>query len=168
MLSLDDQRWRGLKGGYRQPYDASLALRRMEAGEQVWDELWEELHHQGDVGEASYAALPHMVRIAETSTSRDWNLYAIASIIEVERHRLNNPPIPDWLRQSYDDSWKKLVLLALRDLAVELDNLTLRSALAVVALGRGDLRLGALLTHAESSEIDEYLEDHVAWSKLYG
>jgi hypothetical protein len=24
----------------------------------AWDELWNELHHQRDVGEASYAAVP--------------------------------------------------------------------------------------------------------------
>jgi hypothetical protein len=47
MLSLTDPIWRELEGGYRMPYDASKALAQMEGGESVWEELWEELHHQG-------------------------------------------------------------------------------------------------------------------------
>jgi hypothetical protein len=38
---------------------------QMEGGELVWDELCNELHHQGDVGLASYAAIPQLVRISE-------------------------------------------------------------------------------------------------------
>jgi hypothetical protein len=41
--------------------------------EPAWDELWEELHHQGDVGEASYASVAHLVRIHRTGVVVDWN-----------------------------------------------------------------------------------------------
>jgi hypothetical protein len=58
-MSLDDLRWQELHGGYRVPFDASELLRRLEQGQDIWDELWQELHHQGDVGEASYAAVSH-------------------------------------------------------------------------------------------------------------
>lgn len=75
MLALDDPRWKTLEGGYRVVYDASIALARLERGEDVWKELWNELHHQGDVGESSYAAVPHLVRIAAARGSRAWNLY---------------------------------------------------------------------------------------------
>jgi hypothetical protein len=167
MLSLSDPIWRELEGGYRAPYDASEALARMEAGESVWDELWEELHHQGDVGVASYAAIPQLVRISEARRASDWNLYALAATIEVERHRKNNPPLPDWLSFSYKSAWAGLVKLALADLAGKPDALTLRSALSVVALGRGDLKLGALLNHADTDEITAYVEEHLAWSSLY-
>jgi len=60
MLSLTDPRWRTLKGGYRTLYDASGALSRLAQGYDVWEELWDKLQHQGDVGEASYAAVPHL------------------------------------------------------------------------------------------------------------
>jgi|LAHU01.1.fsa_nt_gb N-acetylglutamate synthase-like GNAT family acetyltransferase len=39
------------------------------------------------VREAFYAAVPHLVRSSKSLPSRDWNLYALASRIEVERHR---------------------------------------------------------------------------------
>jgi hypothetical protein len=166
MISLDDPRWPTLLGGYRIPYDASNVLRRMEDGENVWEELWNELHHQGDLGEASYAAVPHLVRICD-ARGTDWNLYAIAAIIEVERHRTSNPPIPAWLAESYSEAWTKLAVFALGDLAGTPDKYTLRSALSVVALARGDLKLGALLVEIDESEISEYVEDRMAWSQLY-
>jgi hypothetical protein len=168
MLSLADPVWRELEGGYRVPYDASTALIQMERGESVWEELWEELHHQGDVGVASYAAIPQLVRIAQARRASDWNLYALAATIEIERHRNSNPPLPEWLSASYKSAWEGLVKLALTDLAGKPDELTLRTALSVVALGRGDLKLGAMLNHADENEIDAYVEEHLAWSELYG
>jgi hypothetical protein len=167
LLSLTDPIWHELEGGYRVPYDASEALARMEAGESVWDELWEELHHQGDVGVASYAAIPQIVRISEAQRGFDWNLYAFAATVEIERHRKSNPALPDWLASSYKAAWEGLVKLALSDISGKPDELTLRSALSVVALGRGDLKLGALLNHADTDEITAYVEEHLAWSSLY-
>jgi hypothetical protein len=167
MLSLTDPIWHELQGGYRIPYDASKALSRMESGESVWHELWNELYHQGDIGVASYAAVPQLVRISEAQRAVDWNLYALAATIEIERHRKSNPPLPDWLARSYEVAWDALLKLALSDLAGNPDELTLRSALSVVALGRGDLKLGALLNYAETNEIAAYVEDNLAWSSLY-
>jgi len=167
MLSLTDPVWRKLEGGYRILYDASKALVQMEGGKSVWDELWNELHHQGDVGVASYAAIPQLVRISEARGRADWNLYAFAATIEIERHRKTNPLLPNWLSSSYQVAWDGLEKLALLDLDGEPDELTLRSALSVIALGRGDLKLGALLNYCESAEIANYVEERLAWSSLY-
>lgn len=168
MLPLDDPRWRELKGGYGVPYDASSALRRLERGGEAWDELWRELYHQGAVGEASYAAVPHLVRIAKRLPARDWNLYALAATIEVERHRKTNPPLPDWLAQAYRMAWQDLLELALDDLRHVEDALTLRSILGAVALAKGSLKLGAMISQCDESEIDEILEEYDAWSERYG
>ena len=166
-LSLTDPIWSELNGGYGIPYDASKVLVRMERGESVWEELWEELHHQGGVGVASYAAIPQIVRISEAQRESNWHLYALAATIEVERHRKKNPALPDWLASSYKAAWESLVKLALCDLAGKPDELTLRSALSVIALGRGDLKLGAMLNHADTDEIAAYVEGNLAWSSLY-
>jgi hypothetical protein len=168
MLALTDPIWGELEGGYRIPYDASRALLRMEGGESVWEELWEELHHQGDVGVVSYAAVPQMVRIAQMRGKSDWNLYALAATIEIKRHRRSNPALPDWLVRSYATAWENLVKLALSDLAGKPDELTLLGALSVVALGRGDVKLGAMLNHADRDGIDAYVEEYLAWAALYG
>ena len=108
-------------------------------------------------------ACPH---IGREGTS-DWNLYALAAAIEIERHRKTNPPLPDWLLSSYKVAGDRLVKLALSDLGGKPDELTLRCALSVIALGRGDLKLGALLNHSESAEIAAYVEENLAWSSLY-
>ncbi|MEG0881483.1 MAG: hypothetical protein RSH52_09485, partial [Janthinobacterium sp.] len=70
-LSLDDPLWTTLEGGYRMPYDVAKALKAMQAGDDVWHELWEELHHQGDVGVASYAAVPQLVHLLGNAQSRE-------------------------------------------------------------------------------------------------
>jgi hypothetical protein len=66
MLSLDDDRWNQLTGGRRTPCDPRPLLAKLEADDdtkEVLPNLWDELHHQGDVDEASYACVPHLVRI---------------------------------------------------------------------------------------------------------
>lgn len=166
LLTLEDPRWADLLGGYKTPYDASVPLRRMEAGEDVWEELWDVLHHQGDVDTASYAAVPHLVRLARQK--RNFNLYALVGVIEVERHRKSNPPIPDWLLADYQQAWRDLRALALQDLTGPSDSSLIRPALTVLALARGLTQFGAVLLHLDESEIDELAEERLAWSELYG
>ena len=76
MLDWDDDRWAGLKAGYRLPIDLRPLLLRLESGDDVqaaWAELWNEPYHQGDIGEGSFAALPHLVRIHRKRAAADWN-----------------------------------------------------------------------------------------------
>jgi len=161
--------WTHMQGGYGVPYDPRPAIERLRQDpldRGAWDELWNELHHQGDVGEASYAALPLLVD-ACASGPRDWNLYALVATIEVERHRAANPPLPQWLAAAYAEALRRVKGLALIDLADTADRLISRSAMAVVALACGDLELGALLAHLDESEIGELLEQLLAWDELY-
>jgi hypothetical protein len=167
MLPLDDAKWSELMGCYKAPYDPSDALRRLENGEDVWDELWQELHHQGDVGEASYAAVPHLVRIAKSLPCRDWNFYGLVSTIEIERHRKSNPPIPTWLAPAYADAIRRFLELAIRDLPHVDNRDTVRSILGAIALGKGELKLGALISRSDDSEINDILNQYEAWSELY-
>lgn len=167
MLPLNDPRWRELMGGYKTPYDPSDALLRLENGQEVWDELWQELHHQGDVGESSYAAVPHLVRIAKSLPHRDWNFYGLVSTIEIERHRKSNPPLPNWLASAYAEAICRLLELAIGDLPHVSDRDTVRSILGAIALAKGELKLGALISRSDASEIDEILNQYEAWSDLF-
>ena len=95
MLPLDDPRWKKYKGGYREKYDASVPLKRLfqeGARQDIWDELWQELHHQGDLGEASYAAVPHLLEFARQSKKLDWNVFGLIATIELERPENPKPP----------------------------------------------------------------------------
>jgi len=169
-MQYNDPRWKTLAGGYRQPYDPTPALRRLEAQikpAETWEELWGELHHQGDVGEAAYASVPALVEIQKRNHSLGWNFYALVATIEIERHRTANPPIPGWLETSYREAWHALLSLALDDLASTSDRLVVQSALSVVALAKGETKLGALIAHLDESELDELVEDRCAWSDLF-
>lgn len=167
MLPLSDPRWKSLHGGYKVRYDASVALTRLQDGLDVWDELWEELHHQGAVGEASYASVPHLVRIGSALSNRDWNLYALVSTIEVERHRSSNPPVPEWLRSDYQKALADLLALGLFDLARVVEPTTIQSILGAVALAKGALKLGAWIATSDASEIEDDLNVKLAWANLY-
>ena len=51
IISLEDVRWANLTGGYRTPLDPRPLLTRLETDSdttEVWQELWDELHHQGE------------------------------------------------------------------------------------------------------------------------
>lgn len=111
MLSFDDQRWNYLTGGYKSPFDPRPCLRKLENQQDTaaaWEELWDELHHQGDVGDASYAAVPELIRIHRIGSVADWNLYAMVSIIQLARTESQNPDVPDWLRDDYFRSSQEL------------------------------------------------------------
>lgn len=167
MLSLDDEKWKELHGGYGIPYDASVALRSMKVGIDVWDELWNELHHQGGVGVASYAAVPQMVCIAVAATTRDWNFYGLVATIEVGRHRKSNPALPSWLKADYDSALARASVLALADIGLKTDSATTQAILSVLALKKGELKLGAILSGLDASELDEWLEEQLAWTVTY-
>ena len=167
MLPLFDAKWATLLGGYRVPYDPSEALSRLGQGQDAWQELWSELHHQGDVGEASYAAVPHLVRIAADAMQRSWNFYALVSTIEIERHRKSNPPLPRWLSDDYSVALRGMQSLALNDLPLRDDSLSVQAILAALALCRGQAKLGALISSLDESELDELVDEQLAWGELY-
>jgi len=170
MIGFDDKRWEGLRGGYKVVYDPRPALRELEAGspvEPIWDELWEDLHHQGDIGEASYTVVPYLVRHISRSEKPDWNPYGLVAIVEIERHRRSNPPLPAWMVDAYFQAWEELLLVASRDLKVADDPITVRTILGIMALAKGELKLGAFIVDSDPSEIDEFLETRSAWSSFY-
>jgi hypothetical protein len=169
MIDLDDPRWATLTGGYKRPYDPRPALAVIRAhpdASEPWKELWQELHHQGDLGEASYAAVPVLVEIFR-KVPRHWQVYQLLAVIALESRRRSNPPIPDWIAPSYQQAWEDIRQYALADLATSDDQFLIWSALAVSAFAAGQMKLGALLTYMDESETDELLEDRLAWSKLY-
>jgi len=58
--------WSKLSDVYGPATGVPILLQRLEYDPDapVWGELWSRLCHQGSVGEASYAALPHLERLA--------------------------------------------------------------------------------------------------------
>jgi hypothetical protein len=158
MLSFEDPRWTGLTAGYRTPIDLRPLLRRLESDRDTkatWDDLWGELHHQGDVGEASFAAVPHLVRIHRLRGDRDWNTYAIVATIELARGKDRNPDVPEWTREAYDQALRDLAQLGLEELPRAADKKTVRSILSVLAIVHGARTYGRILVEFTEDEVLE-------------
>ena len=166
MVRLDDARWRQLRGGYRTPYDPRPALAKLEAGgdtEEAWRELWNELHHQGDVGEASYASVPHLVRIHCQRGVTDWNTYAMVAIIELARGekvdlahgKRRNPELPAWLENGYFEAIRELAETGIKELQSTKDIYLLRGILCLIALDKGARTYARfLLSYSEEEILD--------------
>jgi hypothetical protein len=158
LLSLDDTRWTELKGGYRIPFDPRQLFQRLESGIDIqgcWQELWQELYHQGDVGEASYAAVPHLVRIYQNRGEIDWNAYAIVTSIELARNVGKNPDVPLWLRQGYEDSINRLAMTGLGELPHANDKETIRSILAIIAIWKEVRTYARIIIDFSEDELNE-------------
>jgi hypothetical protein len=158
MLSLEDKRWEEFCGGYRMKFDARPLLIELRAGreiEAVWKELWDELHHQGDVGEASYAAIPHLVKIYRERGVIDWNAYAIVAVIELARTEGGNPEVPEYLKQDYFKALDELAELGAKEILKSSDAETTRSILGVLAITRGLKAHGKFIFNYSEQELLE-------------
>jgi hypothetical protein len=158
MLSFDDPRWTDLKGGYRTPFDPRPLLIKLENTqdiEAIWHELWGELHHQGDVGEASFAAIPHLVRIYRGRYVIDSNTYAIVAIIELARAQGNNPDVPEWLLASYLKAIQELAETGVAEILRADDPDIVRAILSVLAIAKGLRTHSSILIKYSDLELDE-------------
>jgi hypothetical protein len=104
LMPLDDPRWATYHGGYRAPYDAVPLIRQLQqegASGRFWELVWTELHHQGDVGEASYALVPYLVDFQARQRELDENLFHYCVVIDLAQPENNNPIVPPELELSY-------------------------------------------------------------------
>lgn len=154
---LIDRKWKTFDGGYRLKYDASIPLSKLESEadglDSVWSELWENLHHQGDVGVASYAAIPHIARITRSRELLNFNPFALAVTIELARGQGENPKSPKWLKEDYFEALWDMAKYGCDSLNKECDASVLKSVLALIAITKGNRDLGELIF-----EVDEGYE----------
>ena len=165
-MTLDDNIWKELKGGYKILYDASVPLRQLEKAtdkkeiERILDELWNELHHQGDVGEASYLAVPQLVRIAKSKGLFDWKIYGLCAVIEQQRHVGKNPLIPTEYMDYYKNGLTELNQFVISNLNEPHNDSDLRVILSTIATCKGQARLGKAIIDMSDDVLDEFLEQY--------
>jgi hypothetical protein len=158
MMNLNDVRWHELTGGYRTKCDPRPLLTKIEAGEDLentWHELWGELYHQGDVGEASYAAVPHIVRIYRDHAAIDWNPYAIVATIDLARGLGSNPEVPAWLAEEYFPAIEELAEIGRKDIATAQGSEEVLAILSVMALVKGRRVHAKFLANYNDDELFE-------------
>jgi hypothetical protein len=104
LLPLDDPRWSNYRGGYRTVFNPVVlihGLLRDGATPAFWDEVWTELHHQGDVGEASYALVPYLVHWQSSQSKLSEQLFQYCVTVDLAQSEKGNPAIPPELEFSY-------------------------------------------------------------------
>ena len=154
-----DPAWTGLEGGYRVPYDPRPALRALEHGdtEAAWAELWNELHHQGDIGTASYAAVPHLVRIYESQGLPDSNAYAMIAVFEECRLSGHNPALPDDFATTYHAACRRLAEIGTVELRSAEDATLVCNIIAIIAFVKGQRFLGSFALNFDEDERREVI-----------
>ena len=164
MLSLDDHHWHRLEHAYGAAGDIPPLLRALElspgpiadSGAEPWFSLWSSLCHQGDVYTASYAAVPHIVRIARaTATPVAFSFFLLPAAIEVARRAGRGPDIPAECAESYR--------VTLADLGESVsvhrhepwDQSMLLAAAAAQAVAKGHVDVAEALINLDDDWIDK-------------
>ena len=118
LLHLSDPRWKEYRSGYNLTTTKVVewieVLFSGEFEDVHWEYLWNELHHQNDVGEAAYAVIPYLAKYAKENKSSNWNIWGFPVVVELARLDIENPAIPKEIEKSYFDAFKVLSQEALK------------------------------------------------------
>ena len=146
-----------LLDAYGNPFDPAPLVAQWRHGDryEAASILWERLYHQGELGSASFAAVPILVEMLASLSLPDWNAYALVATIEEARVN-SDVLVPAELASDYTNAWKSILAPALRDLAGASQDELVRSILAVIAHAKGQHSLGAIALCTED-ERDEML-----------
>lgn len=143
--------WSRLTDANRALYDPRPALDAVASGDasKGYDDLWQRVHHQGELGTAAYAVLPELVRLMNNRARPDWRAYSLIATIAERREVAGSPPFPAWLQEAYAAAMREVVQPALAHLAEAEDDLDVRSLLAVLAHAKGQRTIGAIALWTE-------------------
>src|SRR5438045_5631562 len=104
MISLDSNTWAVLSHAYGSAADVPILLRGLEtypecsANEEPYQTLWSSLCHQGDVYTASYAAVPHILALAQANPRlATYDYLLLPTSIEIARATGRGPKVPQEL-----------------------------------------------------------------------
>jgi hypothetical protein len=167
MIPLNDSLWKELEGGYRIPYDASIALKKLEQAatseeiDLIFSELWNELHHQGDVGLASYYSVPHIIRIANEKKLFTYNVFGLVATIEIERHT-DNPKLPKEFEEIYLSSIQKELPKLIKEIITDTWDTTLTATVfSALAVSKGNIQMAeAILKMEDDDLLKDFLENY--------
>jgi hypothetical protein len=161
MIPLDSRRWSELRDTYGHATPVSTILRTIDAGEasdEVWTNLWSRICHQGDVCEASYAAVPHLVRIARDPAQIRWDLLALPAAIEAARLTGRAPGIPEDLAAAYHAAVQALADVCFARAQVPWDHVGGQAILAGLAASKGLGMLAEAILELGPGSAGEFLE----------
>src|SRR5262245_57379241 len=145
MLSLESDRWSKLSHAYGSAADIPELLHRLPDAppmkpndDDPWYYAWSALCHQYFVSTASYAAVPHLVNMANTARGRRrLDFLSLTGSIEAFRHLRGAPAFPSGLKEPYLSALRQAKELAIASLREKWSESDLRELLGVVAVLSG-------------------------------
>lgn len=162
MISLDDTRWSKLQHAYGDAGDVPNLIQALElssapsAGyeEEPWHGLWSRLCHQGDAYTASYAAVPHIVRIAgEAVGPIHFSFFQLPAAIEVARQTGRGPAVTEVDSDAYHRAIGLLIENASRHRRETWDRAMLLSISAAQAAAKGHIDIAEAILNLDSDWI---------------
>jgi hypothetical protein len=143
MLSLESPDWSKLRHAYGFAPDIPELLRRLEGfpdaegDREPWLSIWSALAHQGDVYPASFAAVPHIVRVLSSAPERAPAVFfQFPAWVEICRAR-NGVTVPADLAPTYAEALRQLPVLVGKAADRAWDADLLRCAMAALAAAKG-------------------------------
>jgi hypothetical protein len=167
MISLNQKEWFVLKDAYGSAQNIPTYLAAVEADPSPkdtydadpWFSLWSALCHQGDVYSASFAALPHLLRIAKAA---QWpfasDLIALPVSIEIARIR-KGIQIPPELEGDYRLALKEIPEIVCQNVELAWDHVFTQTATAGLALCQGQVDLAEAIMELGPTTVKRFLEE---------
>jgi len=165
MIPLESPRWSELQDAYGSAEGIPALLRQVEAfpfpekyDEEPWFSLWSALCHQGDVYSASFAAVPHIVRIAGSDPKRATSsFFQLPACIEIARKK-NGVDLPEDLREPYFAALSQLPSIVGSASAGNWDSGMLQSALAAIAVVKGTPEVAEAVLELNPETATKFME----------
>jgi hypothetical protein len=164
MIPLDSPRWSELEHCYGSAADIPGLLAQLESfpsshgNSEPWFSLWSALCHQGDVYPASFAAVPHIIRILASNPVRaDFSFFQLPACIEIARAR-EKFPIPPDLHDPYVKALEQLPGLVGAAASRQWDEGFLCCALSAVAAAKGFPSVAEAVQEITPKVAGEFLE----------
>jgi len=118
-----------------------------------WTKMIDALCHQGDIFTGSYAAVPHIVEYI-ADAGGDWQPYALIASIEEARQLGKGPAIPSELEDSYHGAIASAFKHALEAFPQASNPLLIRSFIALLSLGKGQVSIATFALLGEDEQTD--------------
>ena len=162
MLPLDDSQWAELRHAYGSAREIPALLSALSSSpaarnnyeDEPWFSLWSSLCHQGDIYTASYAAVPHIVRIAKLADGPiDFSFFLLPTSVEIARGKDRGPEIPEFLARDYFQAIAELTDVISRQSSYAWEQPMLLSAAAAQAAAKGHLQVAEALLNLDDDWI---------------
>jgi hypothetical protein len=166
VIPLDSEFWNQLKHAYGPASDIPGLLRHLSQNtgpmsgykDEPWYSLWSSLCHQGDVYNASYAAVPHIVQIGiKASGALDSGFFLLPACVEIARNSKRGPEVLSELSGAYFNALRGLHECAFRHASDDWNEGMARSVTAALSAAKGQFRLAEALRNLDGDILSKVI-----------